>query len=205
MEWGGMAYDPSSGLLVTNTNRAAAVLTLVPSEQTSEVTLSRGGLLDMQTPTPYAIKRELLWSPIGLPCIKPPWGLLHAIDVRSGQLRWEIPLGGLNDLVKGLPTPTSWGSASLGGPLIAGGLVFIAGTLDSRIRAFDLATGELLWSDKLPAGGQATPLTYRAHVGGRQYVVINAGGHSDLQTRLGDYVVAYALPVDSGKVVRSRE
>ena len=167
--------------------------------------MTRGGLLDRQVPTPYAVKRELLWSPIGLPCIKPPWGLLHAIDVRSGQLHWEIPLGGLSDLAKGLPTPPSWGSASLGGPLIAGGLVFIAGTLDSRIRAFDVETGELLWSDKLPAGGQATPMTYRARAGGRQYVVINAGGHGDLQTRLGDYVVAYALPVNSREAAPARE
>ena len=207
MEWGGLAYDPSLGLLVTNTNRAANILTLVPAEEAEDAvtTLTRGGLLDRQVPTPYAVKRELLWSPIGLPCIKPPWGLLHAIDVRSGQLHWEIPLGGLSDLAKGLPTPPSWGSASLGGPLIAGGLVFIAGTLDSRIRAFDLETGELLWSDKLPAGGQATPMTYRAHAGGRQYVVINAGGHGDLQTRLGDYVVAYALPVNSREAAPGRE
>ena len=89
--------------------------------------------------------------------------------------------------------------------MIAGGLVFIAGTLDSRIRAFDLETGELLWSDKLPAGGQATPMTYRARAGGRQYVVINAGGHGDLQTRLGDYVVAYALPVNSREAAPARE
>ena len=195
MEWGGVAFDPVSGLLVTNTNRVATVATLVPAgevksdgyDSDAHVSVAR------QTPAPYGVKRGVLLSPLGIPCTPPPWGMLHAVDTRTGEVRWEVPLGTSRDLTK-VPIPWRWGSVNLGGPVISGGLVFIAASMDRRIRAFDLATGALAWEHALPASGQATPLTYRARPGGRQFVVIAAGGHGGLRSSLGDAVVAFALP-----------
>jgi quinoprotein glucose dehydrogenase len=195
MEWGGVAFDPVSGLLVANTNRLATVTTLIPEgdvksegyDADEHVSVAR------QTPAPYGVKRGVLLSPLGIPCTPPPWGMLHAIDTRTGEVRWEVPLGSSLDLTK-VKVPWRWGSVNLGGPVISGGLVFIAASMDRRIRAFDLATGVLAWERRLPASGQATPLTYRARAGGRQYVVIAAGGHGGLRSSLGDSVVAFALP-----------
>jgi quinoprotein glucose dehydrogenase len=123
--------------------------------------------------------------------------MLHAVDTRTGEVRWEVPLGSSLDLTK-VPIPWQWGSVNLGGPVIGGGLVFIAASMDRRIRAFDLATGALAWEHALPASGQATPLTYRARPGGRQFLVIAAGGHGGLRSSLGDAVVAFALPARAG-------
>jgi quinoprotein glucose dehydrogenase len=194
MEWGGVAFDPDSGLLVTNTNRIATIATLVPARQAGAnvADAKTKASLGRQTPAPYAVRREVLLSPLGIPCNPPPWGMLHAVDASSGRLRWQIPLGTVQD-VSIVPTPKAWGSVNLGGPLISGGLVFIAGAMDHRLRAFDLRTGELLWEDTLEASAQATPMTYRARMGGRQFVVIAAGGHHGMRSRLGDYIAAYAL------------
>jgi quinoprotein glucose dehydrogenase len=195
MEWGGVAFDPVSGLLVTNTNRLATVATLIPARDVKAVGYDGDAKVSIarQTPAPYGVKRGVLLSPLGIPCTPPPWGMLHAVDTRTGGVRWEVPLGSSLDLTK-VPVPFRWGSVNLGGPVISGGLVFIAASMDRRIRAFDLATGALAWEHDLPASGQATPLTYRARVGGRQYLVIAAGGHGGLHSRLGDSVVAFALP-----------
>jgi quinoprotein glucose dehydrogenase len=145
--------------------------------------------------TPYVVKRTYLIDrskhpPI--PYTKPPWGTLAGINLRRGTLQFEVPLGTMLDPAK-YPEATQWGSLNLGGPMTtAGGLVFIAATVDQRLRAFDTETGLLLWQSDLPAGGQATPMTYM--VEGTQYVVQAAGGHAPLGTTPGDYVVAYALP-----------
>jgi quinoprotein glucose dehydrogenase len=201
MEWGGVAFDPVSGLLVTNTNRLATVATLLPAREVKSAGYDGAARVSMarQTPAPYGVKRGVLLSPLGIPCTPPPWGMLHAIDTRTGEVRWEVPLGSSLDITK-VPIPWQWGSVNLGGPLISGGLVFIAASMDRRIRAFGLATGTLAWEHGLPASGQATPLTYRARAGGRQYLVIAAGGHGGLHSRLGDTVVAFALPARAGSV-----
>ncbi len=198
MEWGGVAFDPVSGLLVTNTNRLATTTTLIPADQVTSVGYDGDAHFSVarQAPAPYAVRRGVLLSPLGIPCTPPPWGKLHAVDTRTGAVRWEVPLGTSRDLTK-LPVPFELGSVNLGGPLISGGLVFIGATMDRRIRAYDLATGALVWEHGLPASAQATPLTYRARVGGRQYVVIAAGGHAGLGSSLGDSVVAFALPTRS--------
>jgi quinoprotein glucose dehydrogenase len=196
MEWGGVAYDPRTALLVTNTNRVATVATLIPrdgaegADQQSDH--GKSSHAD-QTGTPYAVRREALLSPWGIPCTPPPWGMLHAVDMRTGEVAWEVPLGSVTDLTK-VRAPTRWGSPNLGGPLIAGGLVFIAATMDRRMRAFDLETGEVVWSVKLPASAQAAPLTYRVRPRGRQFLVIAAGGHDGMGSTLGDHVIAFALP-----------
>ena len=195
IEWGGLAFDPDSGLLVTNTNRVATTVRLIPAGEVkrdgadakAHVSVAR------QTPSPYAVERGVLLSPLGIPCSPPPWGMLHAIDTRTGSVRWEVPLGTSSDLTK-LPAPARWGSVNLGGPLVSGGLVFIAASMDRAIRAFELASGRLVWEHRLPASAQAAPMTYRAHDGGRQFLVIAAGGHGGLGSTLGDAVVAFALP-----------
>jgi quinoprotein glucose dehydrogenase len=193
--WGGVAYDPVEEVIVTNTNRIATVVTLIPRNQLAGAAtgIDEQSAIADQAPAKYGVRRSVLLSPLGVPCSPPPWGMLHAIDARTGELRWEIPLGTMRDLV-GLPSPAPWGSPNLGGAIISGGLVFIAATMDRRIRAFDLASGQLVWEETLPASAQATPMTYRTRPGGRQFLVIAAGGHSLMHSSLGDYVVAYTLP-----------
>jgi quinoprotein glucose dehydrogenase len=146
-----------------------------------------------QEGTPYAMTRDFLVSFLGLPCSPPPWGTLVAIDLATGEIRWEVPLGTTEDIAPfsiGLPL----GVPSQGGPIVtASGLIFIAAAMDDYLRAFDIESGEELWRGRLPAGGQATPLTYRTHAGGKQLVVIAAGGHALMGTRQGDSVVAFAL------------
>jgi quinoprotein glucose dehydrogenase len=142
------------------------------------------------------MRRELLLGPSGAPCTPPPFGALVAIDLSTGARKWEVPLG---TVAPDAPAAMrSWGSPNLGGPIVtAGGLVFIAATLDRRLRAYDIDTGEELWSAKLPAGGKATPMTYRGR-SGTQYVVIAAGGDGG---RFGksDRIVAFALNSVNGE------
>jgi quinoprotein glucose dehydrogenase len=144
-----------------------------------------------QPGTPYGMRRKPLLSPLGLPCVKPPWGTLAAVDMATGEIRWQIPLGTTRDQTP-LPFGFNLGMPNMGGPLILeNGLVFIAAALDDYLRAFDIETGVELWRGRLPAGGQATPMTYQ--VNGRQYIVIAAGGHGNMGSNRGDYVVAFAL------------
>ena len=132
------------------------------------------------------------FDPEGYPAIKPPWGQLTSIDLNSGEIVWQRPLGEFEELTKrGIP-PT--GTENYGGPIVtAGGILFIGGTQDEKFRAFDTETGEVLWETALPAGGYATPATYSA--GGRQFVVIAAGG-GKMGTASGDSYIAFALPLD---------
>jgi quinoprotein glucose dehydrogenase len=137
--------------------------------------------------------REVLLSPSG-PCNPPPWGTLAAVDLASGGVRWEVPLGAVPQMAA-IAESASWGAPNYGGAVTtAGGLVFIAAALDPRIRAFDVETGKELWSAGLPAGGQATPMTFQLGPQRKQFVVIAAGGHAILRTLMGDSVVAFALP-----------
>ncbi|HYO30284.1 MAG TPA: PQQ-binding-like beta-propeller repeat protein, partial [Thermomicrobiales bacterium] len=201
--WGCLSYDPERRLLVGVTNRFASVVTLVPREQApadadADDSADAGGdrfafETAAQRGTPYTLERTLLLDPeTRLPYSPPPWGTLAAIDLGDGSLAWEIPLGLVADPAE-VPEATEWGSPNFGGATTtAAGLVFVAATVDGIFRAFDVETGELLWQAPLPAGGQATPMTYG--VGGRQYVAIAAGGHGNLGTQVGDYLMVYALP-----------
>jgi quinoprotein glucose dehydrogenase len=141
--------------------------------------------------SPYRFAGYERWKdPDGYPAIKPPWGTLSAIDLNTGEYRWRIPLGEFPALTASGVAPT--GTELYGGPIVtAGGLVFIAAAQDEKLRAFDKATGKQLWEAKLPAAGYATPSTYA--VGGRQFVVIAAGG-GKLGSKSSDAYVAFALP-----------
>lgn len=186
--WGGMAVARESGIAVVPINRMPVWVRLIPRDEFEGE--SRSGLRAQFTPqhgTPYGMARSILFAPSGVPCSPPPWGLLHGVDLTSGDILWSVPIGRWGDL------DPSFGSAILGGPMVtAGGLVFMAGTMDDTMRALDIETGEVLWSAKLPAGGNAVPMSYVGR-DGRQYIVIAAGGHGNLGTTPGDYVVAFAF------------
>jgi quinoprotein glucose dehydrogenase len=191
--WGGIAVDPARGLAIGNVMEIAWVVRLFPGENLAKERAAHPGEeVAPQDGTPYGMHRTMLLSPLGLPCNPPPWGTLAAVDLERGEIRWQIPFGTVRDIS---PIPIPWGPGvpSAGGPLVTGaGLVFIGASMDDYIRAFDIETGQELWKGRLPAGGQATPMTYRA--GGRQLVVIAAGGHARAGTTLGDHLVAFALP-----------
>ncbi len=193
--WGGLAFDPAHDTAYVNTSSAMHLVTLIPRKDFAAAKKAEPDKeISPQTGTPFGMKREVVVSPWGLPCNPPPWGMLHAIDMHDGHVRWEVPLGTTEDLF-----PFSeyllgkTGTPNLGGPIAtAGGLVFISATMDYYLRAFDAKTGAELWRGRLPAGGQATPMTYMWN--GRQYVVIAAGGHEKLDTKRGDQLIAFALP-----------
>ena len=178
-------------LLIVNTNNLIARVRLIPRDKVSSDT--EDGNYGAQRGTPYAMLRRFLQSPSDLPCGAPPWGTLTAVDMTKGTIRWQVPLGSMQDF-GGKHDSVPAGSISLGGPITTeGGLVFIAGTTDPHIRAFNIETGEEVWKAGLPFSGNATPVTYEA--GGKQYVVIAAGGHQGItEEPLGDAVVAFALP-----------
>jgi quinoprotein glucose dehydrogenase len=193
--WGSVAFEPSRGLLVLNTSNVPHNIRLVPQADLAEARRTNPGKeVAPQTGAPYGMIRDVVLSPFGVPCNPPPWGQLHAIDLSTGTVRWQVALGTTRDIAP-VPIPIGWGTPNLGGPIVtATGLVFIGAAMDDYLRAFDLESGAELWKGRLPAGGQATPMTYRLDEDRRQYVVIAAGGHSKLGTRLGDALVAFALP-----------
>jgi quinoprotein glucose dehydrogenase len=195
--WGGVAIDSGRSLVILNATNLAFQVRLIP-RQDFEKERSQGQALlrefAPQAGTPFGMVREPVLSPLLLPCTPPPWGTLSAVSLATGEILWQVPLGTVPDRIP-IPIPINFGVPNLGGPIVtAGGLVFIGAAMDSYIRAFDLETGEELWKDRLPAGGQATPMTFRLTETGRQYLVIAAGGHGKIGTRRGDHVVAYALP-----------
>ena len=179
--WSGASFDPTTGVLYVNSNNVPNLITLVDSK----VAATAGYGPYEHTGYPRFLDHE------GYPAIKPPWGVLNAIDLDTGEFAWRVPLGEFGELrARGIPRT---GTETFGGSIVtAGGLVLIAGTKDERIHAFDKRTGQLLWEHPLPAGGYATPSTYL--VNGRQYIVIAAGGAGKLETKAGDAFVAFCLP-----------
>ena len=192
MNWGSAAIDPVRNLLVINTSHVATVAQLVPRAQ-ADARFAKGEWLLAQAGTPYAAQWTAMLSPWGAPCNKPPWGELVAIDLKNGKRLWQVPLGTTRDLAP-WPLWLKIGTPNIGGPLVtASGLTFIGAATDDFLRAFDNATGAELWKGRLPAGPQATPMTYRLTPEGKQFVVIAAGGHKYMRTKLGDYLVAFSL------------
>ena len=191
MNWGGIGWDPEQQVMVTTVKRLAMFLQLHPRQEFDAAERVEGREYTAQGGTPFGMSRQPLVSPSGLPCNPPPFGKLVAVNLSDGSIRWERPLGTIPALAE-VPGSEAWGSLVFGGPLVtAGGLTFIGAGMDDTIRAFETSTGELLWEAELPAGGQAAPMTYE--VGGRQFVVIVAGGRGGIGSP-GDYIVAFALP-----------
>ncbi|HUK90260.1 MAG TPA: pyrroloquinoline quinone-dependent dehydrogenase [Blastocatellia bacterium] len=193
--WSGASFDPTRQIMVVNTNHLAMIVRLVPrSDFLEERKQHPHSEVSRMAETPYGMRRETLLTPSGTPCTPPPWGTLIAIDLASKNKLWEVPLGNPEPGPMNPKYDGKLGSVNLGGSIVtAGGLVFIAASHDNSIRAFDTQSGKVLWKADMPAGGQATPMTYLGK-NGKQYVVICAGGHGRLHTTLGDYVIAYSLP-----------
>jgi quinoprotein glucose dehydrogenase len=195
--WAGGAYDKKNNLLITNVSNVFWLTRMIPEDEYDPNTVTNFG-----PPSPvvdgwgYAIVRMPLLSPWGAPCTEPPWGKLVAIDMDSGEIRWEVPLGSLEKLIPfELPfeVPIPWGTpGAAGGPIVtAAGLIFIGATSDEKFRAFDAATGEELWKAELPTSANATPMTYE--IDGKQYVVVVSGGHVWQYPNVSDYVTAFTL------------
>jgi quinoprotein glucose dehydrogenase len=194
--WGGLAFDGARQVVYVNTSSAMHLVTLIPASQIAAAQAAEPDVeISPQSGAPFGMRRQVMLSSTGLPCNPPPWGQLHAIDTRTGRILWEVPIGTTQDLVPGSQLFLGGtGIPNFGGPLAtASGLVFLGATLDDYLRAFDGATGKELWRGRLPAGGQATPMTYVWK--GRQYVVIASGGHNKSGTKRGDQTVAFALPM----------
>jgi quinoprotein glucose dehydrogenase len=193
--WGGVSIDPQRMVLFVNQMRMPAVVTLIPRAEyealESKESMYPNELYPMAG-APYALRREPLLSPLGAPCNPPPWGTLTAVDLVSGQVLWESRLGTTRDQAP-FPLWLRLGAPNLGGSIVtAGGVVFIGATTDKFLRAFDAATGEEIWSQRLPYTANATPITYRLRPGSRQYVVVASGGHG--WSEPGDALMAFALP-----------
>jgi glucose dehydrogenase len=183
--WSGASFDPATGLLYTNVNELGTYGRVAPPNE------------------PRAAWPKRFWDANEWPCQQPPWGKLVAVDVNTGRIRWDVPLGVVEELAaKGV---TNTGAPNLGGSIVtAGGLVFIGGSNDKRFRAFDAATGKVLWEAKLEGSGHATPVSYRGRKSGRQFVVIAAGGGGYLSRHSADAVVAFALPAPAESGRRAR-
>lgn len=211
-DWGSIAIDAERGLIIANYNNMPNHNRLIPREEADAAGLTPiyEAAPDTETPlgeagpqigAPYAIQVNAGWRVpfTGLLCKQPPYGGIRAIELATGETLWDRPFGqALNNGPFGIPSmlPIDIGTPNNGGPVVtAGGLIFIAATTDNLIHAIDISTGETVWTDKLPGGGQTTPITYEA--GGRQFVVIAPGGHHFMETPISDAVIAYALPEGS--------
>ena len=204
--WGGVTFDPVRQIAVVPVNRIPIEVRLIPRAKFDRKTVTdaaetRGPsaqYTDMKG-TPYVMRRQFMFAPGGAPCSPPPFGSLVAIDLNDGTKKWDVPLGTLGRLLPpNVPAADAakLGSFNLGGAIgTAGGVVFIAATVDAYLRAYDIETGRELWKGELPAGGKATPMTFRGPRDGRQYVVIAAGGDNDT-FGWSDAIVAFRLRDD---------
>jgi quinoprotein glucose dehydrogenase len=198
INWGGIAFDPAKQVAVVFSMDLPMDVALIPRDDLPSVYES-GDYSNYdfarQSGTPYGMRRTMLGSPLNVPCTKPPWGTLYAIDMKKGDIDWQASMGTIQDLAPAIVPNIELGMAGMGGPIVtASGVIFIAAVMDNYLRAFDIDNGNMLWEQRLPAGGQATPMTYFLEETGKQYVVIAAGGHGRMGTTIGDYLVAYALP-----------
>ena len=198
--WGSVAVDPKRQIAFTTPAYLAFVSQLVPRKNDTELYVQGGERPKFSLPAlnenfgaPYAVKLAPFVSALGLPCQAPPWGYVAGADLTTGKIVWMHKNGTTRD-ASPIPLPLRMGVPNLGGPIMtAGGVAFLSGTIDYYVRAYDVSNGKQLWESRLPAGGQATPMTYQGE-DGRQYVLVVAGGHGSLGTKKGDSVIAYALP-----------
>ena len=193
VQWGGVAYDPVNQVAITNTSHIVQYIKLWAREEYDRVNSGSGNEqgFSPQEGAPYGMQLENALNWLGMPCWKPPFGELVAIDMTTGDYLWRRPLGASQQW--GFFMPESWGSPTIGGPAVtAGGVIFIGASMDAKLRAFSVETGEELWSDQAMAPAVANPAVYEYQ--GREYVAFVAGGNSILKDQVGDQVVVYALP-----------
>lgn len=193
VQWGGVAFDPETQTAVVNTSHITQYIQLYAREEYDSQTGGSGNESGFypQEGSPYGMSLFSAFNWLGMPCWKPPFGELVALDMTTGDVKWRKPLGMSQKF--GFYMPESMGSPTIGGPAVtAGGLIFIGATMDAKARAFDLETGEELWSDQMEAPIVANPAIYEYN--GRQYVAFVAGGNSIIKDQVGDQVAVYALP-----------
>lgn len=203
MNWGSISFDPNNQYMFVNDMRLGLWVQMIPQD-TSKAKASDGGeaintgmgSVPLKG-TPYAVNKDRFMSPLGIPCQAPPFGTLSAIDMKERKIVWQVPVGTVQDTgpfgIK-MRVQMPIGMPTLGGTLATqGGLVFIAGTQDYYLRAFDSSTGKEVWKGRLPVGSQGGPISYVSPKNGKQYILISAGGARQSPDR-GDYVIAYALP-----------
>jgi len=184
MNWGSISTDPVHGFIFVNDMRLGLWIQMIPSQNKAQATsggeaLNTGmGAVPLKG-TPYAVNKNRFLSVAGIPCQAPPFGTLTAIDMKTQKIAWQVPVGTVEDTGGTLSTQ--------------GGLIFIAGTQDFYLRAFNSGNGDEIWKARLPVGSQGGPMTYVSPKTGKQYVVITASGARQSTDR-GDYVIAYALP-----------
>ncbi|MDP6436962.1 MAG: pyrroloquinoline quinone-dependent dehydrogenase [Gammaproteobacteria bacterium] len=196
VNWGSVAIHEPSNTLVTNVLNMPHFAQLVPNSEVTEPRPDAGpndmNSLNPMHGTPYHLRQGPFMSPRFLPCSKPPWAMVVAVDLQKGTIKWEAPLG-TADKLSPIPIPFKWGTPTFSGGIVtAGGLFFIGATVDNRFRAFDIKDGDELWTVKLPTSSFAHPMTYS--IDGKQYVVIVTGGHPFIDQDPGDWVTAFALP-----------
>jgi quinoprotein glucose dehydrogenase len=206
MNWGSVAVDPDRQLAVVNSTQVLNYDQLL-SRKTADAMgikpFSASGHGNVggpvaQSGTPYAARIAPFLSPLVVPCTEPPYGMISAVDLNTRRLLWSRPFGTAQDsgpLLTHSHLPFTMGVPNIGGAVTTrSGLTFIGASQDNFLRAFETTTGRELWRTRLPAGGQATPITYWSSSSARQFILIAAGGHGGLQTTPGDYILAYALP-----------
>ncbi|MBS62050.1 pyrroloquinoline quinone-dependent dehydrogenase [Salinisphaera sp.] len=193
VQWGGVAFDPASQTAIVNTSHIVQYVKLYEREAYEQADSGSGNEsgFSPQTGAPYGMRLKVAMNWLGMPCWQPPFGELVALDMHTGEVKWRRPVGASQKY--GFFMPEKWGSPTIGGPAVtAGGVVFIGASMDAKLRAFSLETGEQLWSDQAQAPAVANPSVYEYQ--GRQYVAFVAGGNTILKDQVGDQVVVYALP-----------
>jgi quinoprotein glucose dehydrogenase len=198
--WGSVAVDPVRHIAFTTPAVLGFTSQLVPRHDDKTLLVQSGGppkgslpALNENFGAPYAAKMKPFTSVFGIPCQEPPWGNVAGVDLDTGRITWRHRNGTVRDLSP-IPLAFKMGVPSLGGPIVtAGGVAFLSGSMDDYVRAYDVTDGRQLWEQRLPAGGQATPMSYLGE-DGRQYLLVVAGGHGSTGTKPGDHVLAFALP-----------
>jgi glucose dehydrogenase len=200
IDWGSVSVDKADGVMIVNSFIMASRNRFVAAgEFGNDPPATLPFPFFHQEGSPYfAVFTALFRSPLGMPCQRPPYGMLSAVDLRTHKLLWSHPLGtsrNAGPLGTQLPISLPMGSPNIGGSLVTqSGVAFIAATLDRYFRAIDVKTGAELWRTQLPSAAFANPMTYVSPKSGRQFVAIAVGGNSITSRNHGLYVTAFALP-----------